>query len=142
MSASQIPESRWLGIEAKRNTFPVLIRLRVFHSPVSEYPELLVLTWKYSADEASQLPPPAFYAKLEQFERGAVDEAEKRQLGLLVAVESGLGISRQFYYTKNAHALAMDLDLLIPSSEDVEFSSDLDPEWKEHHRFVQMATSG
>jgi hypothetical protein len=138
MSTFPIQESRWLGIEAKRENLPVLIRLRMFDSPVTHHPELFVITWRYSSDSRTQLPPLAFYNELENFERVTVDAAERRQLGLLVAVETGLGVMRQFYYSKNAEELAVELDAGLPPDVGIEFWSDRDPEWREYHRLVNM----
>jgi hypothetical protein len=140
MNTSIIPKSRWLGIEAKRKGVPVLIRLRLFDSPVTEYPELLVVAWKYPLDTTSQLPTPDFYNKLDQFERQVAETAEQRQLGLLVVVETGQGVARQFYYAKSADQLAKEFDAAIPSDEEVEFSSARDPKWEEYDRFVRTTT--
>jgi hypothetical protein len=140
MNNFQIPKSRWLGIEAARDAHPVLIRLRVFEKEIPEFPELFVVGWKYIVDEQSQMPSAAFYEKVDRFEREVVDAAERNELGLLVAVETGLGISRHFFYTPSAERLATELDAAIPPDDDVEFATDLDPNWTVHRRFLTMVS--
>jgi hypothetical protein len=142
MTSSSFPRSRWLGIEAIRKSLPVLIRLRVFDSRVPDCPELLVVKWAYPLDSASQLPSADFYSRLERFENEAIETAETRELGVLAAVETGLGATSQFFYAKSADLLAQYLDAALQPNEDAEFSSDKDSEWREHQRFLLMAGSG
>jgi hypothetical protein len=92
-----VPKSSWVGIEAVRRGLPILIRLRVFDTIVRGYTHLLVVEWPYSIDSTTQLPPPEFYSRMDEFERNAVDTAERTNNGLLVAVETGLGVCRLFF---------------------------------------------
>jgi hypothetical protein len=134
-----IPDSRWLDLEATWNGLPSLLRVRVFASPVTELSELLIITWRYPADTPTELPSPAFYRKVKPFESEAVATAEVGHLGVLVAVETGLGATRYFFYARSAVALANHFDFAILAEDDVEFSSDLDPEWNVYERFHRIA---
>jgi hypothetical protein len=112
---------------------------RSLDSPLTHWSELLVITWQYLPDTPTEVPSPAFCRRLEPFEREAVVTAEEGHLGVLVAVEAGLGATRYYLYASSAVALANHFDFAIPAENDVEFSSHLDPEWRVYERFHRIA---
>lgn len=130
----------WFAIEAKKDGFPVLLKVRRV-SPNSAFKKLFVVTWAYKEDHASRLPSPAFYAILEHFEQVVVEEVERKNLGVFVASETGMGTSKYFFYTHAVEALSSELDQGIQSDQSVEFAADDDPGWSEYSRFLDMTKS-
>jgi hypothetical protein len=130
-------EAAWVGVEAMRLGFPVLMRFRRI-APQPGFGKLFVITWSYSEDNPKRLPPPEFYSKLERFEQVAIEEIERDGLGIFVASETGLGKTRYYFYTRSTEPLAAALDKWIAASESVEFASDDDEEWDQYSKWKQL----
>lgn len=130
--------TQWIGVEAKKDGFPVLMRIRRL-TPDPSFGILFFVTWSYSEDHASRLPSQHFYSMIERFEKNVMDQIEQTHLGLFVASETGLGSTKYYFYTNSIESLASKLDQAIPASEKVEFASDIDSEWREYGRIIKLA---
>jgi hypothetical protein len=129
--------TQWIGVEAKKDGFPILMRIRRL-MPDPSFRVLFVVTWSYSEDHASRLPSQHFYSMIERFEKNVMDEIEQKHLGIFVASETGLGSTKYYFYTNSTEPLASALDQAIPATEKVEFASDIDNEWREYARFMEL----
>lgn len=134
-----VDSEQWLGVEAKKNGFPVLMRIRRLMPDLS-FGVLFVITWSYPEEHASRLPPKSFYATLEHFEKNVMDKIEQKHLGIFVASETGLGSAKYYIYTDSTESLASVLDQAIPASEKVEFASDIDNEWSQYSKFMGLVS--
>ncbi len=128
----------WLGVEAKSEGFPLLLRIRKT-TPERAFGKLCVFTWKYSEDPLTRLPLDKFYSKIERFEKLVLDEIERRKLGLFVVSETGLGRIRYYIYTSCINDLVTFMHERIYPGESVEFASDDDETWSEYAHFRQLA---
>src|SRR4051812_5753537 len=90
----------WFGVEAKREGFPVLLRIRKT-TPEREFRKLCLFTWKYPEDPPTRLPFDNFYSSIERFELEVLDELERRKMGLFVVSETGFGKIRYYIYTSS-----------------------------------------
>lgn len=130
-------ENSWYGVEAKKEGFPVLLRLRHLN-PRPEFPILFVISWPYPQDNATRMPPPGFYAKIADFERGAIDRIEPEQLGIYVATQTGLGKIQYYIYTNSPELLAQFFDGHLSTNDPVEFASASDPNWTEYNKLIEL----
>lgn len=131
--------TNWVGVEAKRDGFPVLMRIRRLEPDLSLC-TLFVVTWSYPNDHASQMPSQGFYSMIERFENDVIDKIEQAGLAVFVVSETGLGNTRYYFYTNSIESLTFKLDQGIPANEKVEFASTLDKEWHEYDRFIKLAS--
>jgi hypothetical protein len=133
----KLDNAKWVGVEATKQGFPVLMRIRRI-TPQLSFKTLFVVVWSYPEDQAKRLPSAEFYAKIEHFERAAIDGMEQEPLGIYVASETGLGTTKYFIYTQAPESLAAFLNEQIDASEKVEFAASEDEGWHEYTRFARL----
>ena len=100
---------RRIGIEASQRRRPIITRLCALNKPVEHLTFLLVLTWKYSVSDASYLPPASMY-----------------------------GTIRQYFNVADVEEIVECFSRGMPSGQEVEFASDIDADWSEHCRFMEL----
>ena len=130
-------KTTWVGVEAKKEGFPLLMRIRRL-TPQQSFGTLFVVTWSYTEDHPNRLPSLEFYSKLEQFEQTAIEEMERERLGLFVASATGLGKTRYYLYICSTESLAALLDKWISVNESIEYASDDDQEWREYTELSRL----